>query len=695
MEKIPFDPFGQAVAQQFALMQAPGNILAVMDINPDAVWDKYLSSFPQLTDPIFRNRFHYDCNCCKQFIRQIGNVVAINSQGIQTIWDITVDGYHQDVADELAALIRSGNLKDYYLCPKSTVGTKASVDFHDNRITWKHFFTPIPKDYIAKEEKIPSMLGEVRTTKEMFARSMTEFHYAAAEAVLELIAAGLHRGPEYKQAVLGFMKLKEQYDKITDPVKRENFIWMTSKTEGIKCRISGSVIGTLLKDISEGLVSMDVAVNKFEDKVSDGKFKRTTALASPKAIAAAAKELADRGLKDSLYRQFATPEQISVNNKLFSVKVEKPMDVFGDLLAEAKAKAPKVIEGTTDVSLDKFLTDILPLAHSIELLFENRLTPNLMSLIAPAHPDVPNFFQWNNNFSWAYKGDAAGSLREKVHSLGGRVDGVLRFSHTWNYDPSNPNQSLMDLHVFLPTETGLKDYEGKEEIHDRCHTTNAVNWTNRKHHATGGSQDLDFVNEPGTSVPVENITFPDIRKMPEGKYVFKIHNWNLRNPTKSGFQAEIEVNGQVYKYEMARALKHKEWITLAEVTLKNGQFTIEHKLESSSSSKKVWNISTHTWVPVNMITKSPNYWDGQSEGHRHTFFILEGCKNDEPARGFFNEFLQKDLSHLHKVFEMLGEKTMAKPTDNQVSGLGFSSTKSENVTVRVTGKTTRTFNIKF
>jgi hypothetical protein len=139
-------------------------------------------------------------------------------------------------------------------------------------------------------------------------------------------------------------------------------------------------------------------------------------------------------------------------------------------------------------------------------------------------------------------------------------------------------------------------------------------------------------------------------------------------------------------------LGHKEWVTVAEATLKDSKFTIEHKLDSSATSKNVWGLDTNRWVKVNNILLSPNVWNEEKRtGNEHLFFIIDSCKNPDSARGIYNEFLRPEFEANRKVFELLGNKTKAAPTDNQASGLGFSSTRRDKVTVRVTGKTQRTF----
>jgi hypothetical protein len=145
-------------------------------------------------------------------------------------------------------------------------------------------------------------------------------------------------------------------------------------------------------------------------------------------------------------------------------------------------------------------------------------------------------------------------------------------------------------------------------------------------------------------------------------------------------------------------LAHKEWVTVAKATLKKGQFAIEHVMQSTASSQDKWGVKTETFAKVQTVMFSPNYWDENAVGNKHWFFILEGCKNPEPTRGVYNEFLagRLGLDKHRKVFEILGDKTKCPVTDNQLSGLGFSSTRGDVVMVCVkTGRAQKYYNINF
>ena len=689
----------------FATMTANVDRLFEVDLDKEEFWNLYLDSFPAGTNEIFRERREHDCSCCRQFVKNIGNAVVIQNNEVKTIWDFEVgDTTFQPVFNALSEYIKGKVVSDVYVSKFKKIGTDRNFEEMDDGVSkqWDHFYLELPNKFVDSSSRSEGDIkGGYRDTRNVFKRSLDEITEESVLTVLELISQkSLYKGEEWEGALKEFLKYKQAYDKLSSQQEKENFAWEQSiKAGGAIGRIKNHSIGTLLINISEDM-DLDTAVKKYEVIVAPTNYKRPKAIFTQKMLDDAKKTIEELGYMDSLSRRYATLDDITVNNILFSNKDAAKRIGGADIFAEMSkgvASNPKKFSKVEEVGIETFVKDILPDAKELEVFLENKHSSNMVSLIAPEVKDSKNMFKWGNNFGWAYSGNITDSdITQMVKDAGGRTDGVLRFSHSWNFDGMR-NCSLMDLHVFMPGSNQSCRIESGKEIHDNYGDGERVGWNNRNHYSSGGIQDVDYVNEaPDGYIPVENITFPSIDKLKEGIYTFKIHNWKSRQPTRGGFKAEIVFGGQVYKFIQKEALAHKEWITLAKIELKNGEFKILEMKENDTTPIEVWGLTTNQFVPVSVVCFSPNYWDKQNGiGHRHYMFMLKDCVNTEQPNGFYNEFLKQDLDTHKRVFEALAGKMAVRNTEDQLSGLGFSSTKRNELVVKVKGQSERVLKIKF
>lgn len=702
---MSFTTFKKYFQANFADMVKDADTLFEISIDKDEFWNLYLDSFPAGTNPIFRERREYDCSCCRHFIKAIGNVVVIKDNKIRTMWEFDAHSTtFQPVIDALDAYLKSKPVTDMFISKFKSVGTDKNHETMEGGkvATWEHFYLDLPKQFVdTSSRSVAEIQGSFRDTRNVFKRSLDEISEDAVLTILELIASNtLYKGEEWKAVLQKFLQYKRAYDALPDDAKG-NFAWENAKTAGMTIgRIRNHSIGVLLTDVSEG-VDLEVAVKKYETMTAPANYKRPKAIFTKKMLEAAQKTVTDLGYMGSLPRRYAKLDDIRVNNILFcnrdaAKRIDGGMDIFGEMMAEATS-SPKKFNRVEEISIEKFIADVLPTAKSIEAYLENRHAPNLCSLIAPKNADAPTMFKWDNPFSWAYNGNITDSdITQRVQAAGGRIDAALRFSHSWNYEGMR-NASLMDLHVFLPGSSQKVEIRNGKEIHDNYGNYERVGWNNRRHLRTGGIQDVDYTAPaPNGYIPVENTVFPSIDKLPEGVYTFKIHNWHFRHPTTGGFKAEIAFGGEVYRFERKKPLEHKEWVTLAKLELKNGQFKILEMMENDTTPMEIWNLKTNNFVPVSVMMYSPNYWDEQQGiGHKHYMFMLKDCVNPETPNGFYNEFLKNELTQHKRVFEALGSKMAVESVEDQLSGLGFSSTKRNDLVVKVKGQTERIMRIKF
>lgn len=675
---MQFQQFKQIHQQHVATVLNDTRQLYTTDVDPNELWELYLNSFPQGVNKMYRKRREFDCSCCKAFIRQLGNVVAIVDNKPVSIWDFeTNSDIYQSVVDTLAHFVKSAPIKDYFITKQAGFGADFNHQQLDsgNILTWHHFRIDLPSEFVTRShDSEAAIAGKMKATRQVFQRSLEEISRDAVETVLDLIAEGaLYKGDEWQGVLVKFLELQTvEYHTLPDSEK-DNYCWVKSaETGGAVGRIKNHSIGVLLQDLTDGTDVID-AVRKYEHIVAPQNYKRPKPIFTKQMVEQAQATVERLGLIDSLGRRHAKLDDIIVNNTVWSnrdaAKHMRNGSVVGvfEMLKSEVAVNPRQFERMPGIGIDDFIKDILPTATSVEILLENRHQASLVSLIAPQVTDSSTLFKWDNGFSWAYSGNVADSMKARVKAAGGSVDGVLRFSLQWN-DGDN-NQNDFDAHCIEPRDGSHIYYSNARRVHP-----------------SSGVLDVDIIN-PGRNVAVENITWSNLHRMPEGEYSLFVRNYS-HNGGRTGFAAEIEFNSQIHEYEYDKELAHKEdvQVALVQYTKREG-FKITQSLPSTTSSKAVWNLTTNQFHPVSIVTHSPNYWNGQRGiGHKHTFFMLAGCVNSDQPNGFYNEYLKEDFMQYKRVFAALGSKMKVERTSDQLSGVGFSSTKRNSLICKVDGK---------
>ena len=716
MEKLT-----KLIQAQFDKMCETG-MLFKSSITGQQVWDAYLNGFGD--DPLFRdpNSSIHNCNTCKNFIRRYGNIVAIDDNyNIMTMFDI-VDQMNQDVFKEYSNSMNDMHqllvnapvsnvfvetfdmLKSlpYEACKKTNQVFRLGINKNHKRYTkeeaekfgvvvpgeirtFHHFHLDIPREFIDFSGKsTESVQTDFRSAKDVFKRTLNELPVDTLELVRDLINQGsLLNGDTYLPKVMKVLEdVKKFKSLILSDNQEDNYAWVHSYQNPF-AKFKNELIGVFCTELAEGMELNKACINwnKRVDPVNYMKAKSPITETQKKR---AQEFVEENGYLESFDRRFARLGDIDVNEIIHkNVKNDtvKAASIFDKISTKSTSRHKRnEFKGIEEVHIDKFMKDILPTCTSVEVYLENRHQGNLVTLTTSKDPFCKQMFKWDNPYSWTYSGNLAGKsmIKQAVKLAGGNIEGVLNFRLAWN-DNSQNDRSDLDAWATEPNNTSI----GYSSSYRK----------DRGDNRTSMSGQLDVDNtDPNGKIAVENITWTDSSKMKDGQYKLWVNQFSARN--SQGFKAEIEFNGEIHSYSYDKPVVGN--IVVAIVTLKNGEFTIEHKLPSSSTSKTLYGLDTQQFHKVNLVCLSPNYWGENNVGHKHFFFMLDKCKADKALRSFHNENLNSELRDHRKVLDILANVNMLEPTtDKELSGVGFNSTVRDEVILRLKGNFKRTIKVKF
>lgn len=664
-----FKPFAEAVWNRFNEFQSSNDVLFIKGSDNRALEQVYLESFPEGTNKVFKTNLEYDCNCCKNFIRNIGSVIQVSNGKIKTIWDIEGLEYPFNiVAEKMNEYVLSQPIHSIFLTEEKQYGAERTHD-HTNGIMWNHFYANINAKFY-KPKTTAELKGKYKTNVDVLSRSLTSITNDAIKTVIELIESNsIYRGQEFLSSVKSFKKLKDQL-KNTRGITIDEFSWENANKPG--SLIKNTVIGTLLVDLSEG-VDESTAVRSYESKIAPMNYKRPTALVTKTMLDNAAKKIQELGVESALYRRHATLADVSINDVIWAdhsakqkMKSDSKLSALIDTHGNKQKSAVMSKDTGIEIAIEDFIASVVPKTKSMQLLFVSK--SNLMSVTAPIDASAKSILKWNNNFAWTYNGNVTDSVKDRVKAAGGNVNAPFRISLSWF------NTDDLDIHVHAPHYGNISYYEKK------------------------GCLDVDMnVSGPLRRDAVENVSFINVY---DGVYQVSVNNFRKRETVDVGCSIQVEFDGKIFNYSKSTAIgSHEKFLT---INVKNSvlqsifvnQKSITETTDSISTD--IWGIKTNTFIPVETLMYSPNHWSGNSVGNKHYLFILEGCKVDEELNGFFNEYLSADFSEHRKAFELFSNKLKVEVANEQLSGVGYSSTKKDSVKILTNdGKSSTLYTVKF
>ncbi len=456
--------FNKKVQERFAEMSKTGKLFRVQ-LTGQEVWDLYLKSFSKENDPKFRDpeSSTHNCNHCKNFIRRYGNIVSVDvDYNIITMFDFDAEGEFENTSKELANSLKASKITEvffetfnelnslpYESCGKSNSLFQLGVDKNSKRYTKKeaekfgvvkpnevrefnHLHLFVDKAFVdVSGSSVESLMGNYRDAKNVFQRAMETISIDTLNLVKDLINQGsLLDGTTHLYKIEQVIPLKKEYDTLSKK-QQDNWCWVTSyKLPFAKFR--NELIGVLCSELSEG-EELNKACQSWNKRVDPANYMKVTAPITQKQIAEAKAFVEDNGYVESFNRRFATIDDIKVSEILHSNvgKGElKAVSIFDGVKPNSTRHKRNEFDGVEEVTIERFMQDILPTCTSVEAFLANNHQNNMVSLTTVSDEDAKPVFKWDNNYSWTFNGNLAGKsqIKDAVKSRGGSVEGVLRIT---------------------------------------------------------------------------------------------------------------------------------------------------------------------------------------------------------------------------------------------------------------------------
>lgn len=294
------------------------------------------------------DRQHYNCHACRQFINRFGNVAYVNDRGklVPVMWDFVKKApiFFKEAISNLYDIVSNGEIIDSFNCGDMYLGTPVTGN-------WTHL-------------SVRNNYKFARSTQEDFnnvVRYLNKFHEPNVRKVVTLLETEtLYRSEKFVEPVKWFHSLYE--------MRNANLIHraVASVPESF-CHLGASVVGSLLEDIQSG-VPLDVAANKFKEKVHPASYQRPVAAPSDSTIEQAEKIVQKLEIESALNRRFLLAEEAQYIWQPRRNRKEKT-SVFAEMYGAKKEPAPSSIGPATKITWEKFNRTVLPVAEQIHINF--------------------------------------------------------------------------------------------------------------------------------------------------------------------------------------------------------------------------------------------------------------------------------------------------------------------------------------
>ena len=417
-----YEGFLKKTQKWFELQTSEAPNLFQTDV--EHLFDTYLKSFPA------KDRQHYNCRACHDFIRKYGGLVRINSLGeqIPVMWPASVPKFFQKTVEACRRAVMSAKIVSVFYGDGMSWGIRES--YPDG---WHHTYVEPPRRFLHVNTGIKTAgqkMAETREEYAMLCRALADFSLSTAKLAASLTEGDdLYRSEKVRGVAKWFFELKQKVDQTKNRKMRENLVWAAvGSAPAGWCHVRSTMIGTLLEDLASG-ANLSEVTSRFREKMSPLQYQRPSAAPTVGAIERAEKLVERLGIARSLERRFATKEDLEL---LWEPRPPKAGKASGGVFDHLRtAPLLETLQDTKKITWEKFAKEVLPEAEEIRYVVPYR--GPFLALTTAVHPDAPNILQWGNPVAWYlyYMGSEPQQWGLRPMTTV-KVMGVLHFPPFWD-----------------------------------------------------------------------------------------------------------------------------------------------------------------------------------------------------------------------------------------------------------------------
>lgn len=333
------------------------------------LWDTYLSLFP------VKQRKHFDCHTCREFINRYGGLVTIDDMGgtHPVMWPSGMGGVYGKVFRGMATKVRRAHVSGLFLSTSAVLGCACCGG-------WDHWSVILPRTSVRKDA-YKDMADYAEAMRAMRCLDLSKLGRATS-----LLRSGmLHKVDAYLPVV-------EWLNKWQTANVNQRYL-LLANAPSIAGHIRGSAFGMLMADIDR-MGDLDV-VQRFNKAVDPANYMRPKAAPAEGTIDRADKIIAELHMENSFQRRFATLEDL---HALWTTGTRIPSRVgfFNSLRMQPQPTYQGVVQ---HITWAKFTRVVMPTLKGMELQITVR-PMNFAAFTTASDPNAPCLYPDGNHEAW-------------------------------------------------------------------------------------------------------------------------------------------------------------------------------------------------------------------------------------------------------------------------------------------------------